>query len=510
MFASTSASKNQSQQSSAINITSDVNTQNLDLTFQDSKTAFKSKTNAQLFRGLFVFQLCSFKMLIDNQQMLQDVARKVLGKKLFNAFMRNTFYGHFVAGEDQVGIKPNVESMMKYGVKSILDYSAEEDLNSTKKVKVYSQEELDTRFKRALINPSEVAFEKNTQIFIDCVDAVAHTTNQTGIGAVKMTSLIRPQLLLKFSTLCSQIQKPPYDRLNWEKLMARNEQDFAKCFNDLPDIFKNATPEGEKIIEQNGEVQVFTEKELKEIRNMFSRLTEILDYAISKEVRIFIDAEQTYFQHGIRRLTMELMRHFNKERCTVLNTYQNYLKQTGDELRADLELSVRENFHFGAKLVRGAYLEQERERAEEMNYEDPTNVDYEATTAMYENSLLYVLEQINKNPIGKINVMVASHNEDTVKFTVEQMTKHGITPKDRVICFGQLLGMCDYISFYLGGVGYSVYKYVPYGPIDEVLPYLSRRATENGAIFEKMVKEKGMITKELKRRFANLQFVHKV
>ena len=165
---------------------------------------------------------------------------------------------------------------------------------------------------------------------------------------------------------------------------------------------------------------MFTEKELKEIRNMFSRLTEILDYAISKEVRIFIDAEQTYFQHGIRRLTMELMRHFNKERCTVLNTYQNYLKQTGDELRADLELSVRENFHFGAKLVHGAYLEQERERAEEMNYEDPTNVDYEATTAMYENSLLYVLEQINKNPIGKINVMVASHNEDTVKFTVEQ------------------------------------------------------------------------------------------
>jgi proline dehydrogenase len=90
------------------------------------------------------------------------------------------------------------------------------------------------------------------------------------------------------------------------------------------------------------------------------------------------------------------------------------------------------------------------------------------------------------------------------------MLEYNINPADRIICFGQLLGMCDYISFYLGGVGYSVYKYVPYGPVDEVLPYLSRRATENRGIFEKVQKEKRLILSELKRRFKNFEFVSNV
>lgn len=97
-------------------------------------------------------------------------------------------------------------------------------------------------------------------------------------------------------------------------------------------------------------------------------------------------------------------------------------------------------------------MEQERERAKQMKYPDPINVDYEATTRMYEKSLTYCLDEINKKPLGHICVMVASHNEETVKFAVEKMDQYKIKPADRIVCFGQLLGMCDYISFYLGRI----------------------------------------------------------
>ena len=171
---------------------------------------------------------------------------------------------------------------------------------------------------------------------------------------------------------------------------------------------------------------------------------------MDKNVRVFIDAEQTYFQGAINRMQTELMRHFNRTRCVVLGTYQNYLRSAFDTLKEDLERSTHENYFFGAKLVRGAYMEQERERARQMGYADPINADYEATTRMYEKSFLYCLDEIKKNPLGRISVMIASHNEDTVRFAVQKMQEYDIKPSDRVICFGQLLGMCDYISFYLG------------------------------------------------------------
>ena len=137
-------------------------------------------------------------------------------------------------------------------------------------------------------------------------------------------------------------------------------------------------------------------------------------------VRLFVDAEQTYFQDAIHNLTVELMRHFNRNKCVILNTYQNYLKKAHATLSEDIELAIKENFYFGAKLVRGAYMDQERERAVQMKYEDPINENYDATTKMYEKSLMHCLNKIKEQPFGRISVMVASHNEQTVRFAVEK------------------------------------------------------------------------------------------
>jgi proline dehydrogenase len=159
-------------------------------------------------------------------------------------------------------------------------------------------------------------------------------------------------------------------------------------------------------------------------------------------------------------------------------------------------------------------MEQERARAGALGYEDPINPNFEATTDMYHKTLTECLRRIKKHKDSgadpkKIQIMVASHNEDTVRFAIEKMKEIGISPEDKVLCFGQLLGMCDYITMPLGQAGYSAYKYIPYGPVKEVLPYLSRRAQENKGVLQKIKKEKRLLKSEILRRLARGQLFYK-
>lgn len=151
--------------------------------------------------------------------------------------MKSTFYGHFVAGEDQKGIRSNVENMMKYGVKSILDYSAEEDLSSENSVKnSFQNESSKIMSNRKIVDPSEYQSEKNTKIFLDCIDAVSDVTAATGIGAVKLTSLVRPQLLLKFSSLFSELKKIDDQKnlITWKQLVSKTPKELSEYFNNMP------------------------------------------------------------------------------------------------------------------------------------------------------------------------------------------------------------------------------------------------------------------------------------
>ncbi|ESO00677.1 hypothetical protein HELRODRAFT_82857 [Helobdella robusta] len=546
----------------------------LDPSFNNPQEAFRSKTNFELIRGYLVFQLCSINYLVDNNKKVMKLARKLVGKNLFEKIMKASFYGQFVAGEDAERIKPVVERNMSFGVKSILDYSAEKDNHVEEarttelKIKKTNEEKKFNKNKKAddkKFSPSyefgdrrehvisartyfyedEKQCDENMQHFIRGIDAVSGATNATGFAAVKLTALGRPQFLLQLSEVLVRVRRYFDTLAQCYGTGTVTKQDFErhlKSFNldqeetqrwfTVLDCTKDGSVEIDlldwhNLLEVNVSlakllrvpnlrtgkleplVKHLTDVEEEQMKNMLHRIDKILKYAESKDVRVMIDAEQTYFQAAISRLCMEMMRKYNGKKATVFNTYQCYLKDAHNLLCNDLALSKREDFYFGAKLVRGAYIDQEKLRAQTLGYEDPINPSYEATSQMFEKTVGEVMRSINERPKGKIAVMMATHNEDTVRMVLKKMQEYEIKSTDKLICFGQLYGMCDQISFSLGQAGYSVYKYVPYGPVEEVIPYLSRRAIENRGILAKVKKEKKLLRSEIWRRFWRLKWFYK-
>ncbi|XP_044788187.1 hydroxyproline dehydrogenase isoform X2 [Bubalus bubalis] len=181
-----------------------------------------------------------------------------------------------------------------------------------------------------------------------------------------------------------------------------------------------------------------------------------------------------------------------------LSRLHRVVQDTYERLRRDAEAADRAGLAFGVKLVRGAYLDKERETARLQGTEDPTQPDYEATSQSYSLCLELMLTQVShRGPM--CHLMVASHNEDSVHQATKRMWELGIPP-DGPVCFGQLLGMCDHVSLALGQAGYAVYKSIPYGSLEEVIPYLIRRAQENRSVLRGARREQELLSQELRRR----------
>lgn len=226
-----------------------------------------------------------------------------------------------------------------------------------------------------------------------------------------------------------------------------------------------------------------------------SRIEKLCLEAFESKVPVFIDAEDSWYQDVIDSITYEMMEKFNKDLAIVYNTYQMYRVDMLGNLKAAIEAAREKGYYLGAKLVRGAYMEKERERAEEYGYPDPICPDKEATDKSYNDGL----EVCVKN-IDVVAVANCSHNEYSNYFLTELVQKHKIDPKITSVYFAQLYGMSDNISFNLAKAGYNVVKYLPYGPVKSVMPYLFRRAEENTSVEGQSSRELQLLKKELKRR----------
>ena len=242
-------------------------------------------------------------------------------------------------------------------------------------------------------------------------------------------------------------------------------------------------------------VEKLTTQEKEEWHRVRVRMLRICEAAADKKIGVLVDAEETWIQDPVDALTILMMDTFNRYRGVIYNTIQLYRHDRLKFLKDSYEASVERDFVLGAKLVRGAYMEKERTRAAEMNYPSPIQPNKESCDKDYNDAVSFCIEHIDR-----IAVIVASHNEQSNLLATQLLQQKNIPLHHAHIHFSQLYGMSDNITFNLAKAGCSVSKYLPFGPIKDVIPYLMRRAQENSSVAGQTGRELGLIEKELKRR----------
>ncbi|KAK5850792.1 hypothetical protein PBY51_001638 [Eleginops maclovinus] len=416
------------------------------LAFEDP-SAFRVKSLGELLRALGIFRLCSFPVLVNNSGKLMSVARSLLGKRAFSYMLRPTVYAQFVAGENESEISQSMEKMSLLGLRPMLAVPIEEDLGES---------------------TGEKRYDDNMEAMLECVQ-ISHSNawSRDPMMQLKVTALLSPELCVKLTALIAQ---QPYD-LN---LLVR-------------------AMDGEQI-----HFPGLNESDVAHFLCGLRRLNQIAEASVNK-VRVLVDAEYTYMNPALSLVTMAMMKKFNKDGAWIWNTYQCYLKESRSLLLEALRLSETEGFCLGIKLVRGAYMDKERKLAGKEGRPDPVHKCWEDTNDSYNGSLDVMLEAISKKP-ESYGIIVATHNEESVRRAAKRMEELGIANDGGSVCFGQLLGMCDHVSLTLAKEGYAVYKSVPYGSVDDTLPYLVRRAQENQTVLQGIRKERDLLRKELFRR----------
>ena len=237
------------------------------------------------------------------------------------------------------------------------------------------------------------------------------------------------------------------------------------------------------------------EKESEEWNRVVSRFDKVCKLAKEKDVEILIDAEESWMQKAADDLCEEMMRRYNKDIPIVYNTLQLYRWDRLDYLKELCERAKKEGFMVGVKIVRGAYMEKERDRAEDKGYDSPICASKEATDINFNSTMEFILNRLNV-----ISLFIGTHNELSCYNAMELMETLNVPKNDNRVWFGQLYGMSDHISFNLAANGYNVAKYVPFGPVKDVMPYLIRRAEENTSVAGQTSRELNLLKQERKRR----------
>jgi proline dehydrogenase len=272
--------------------------------------------------------------------------------------------------------------------------------------------------------------------------------------------------------------------------------EFAKERNAIPfAVFKPTGLGRFYLYEKKGAKQPLTIEEQNEWNRVVSRFDLICKTAFEKDVALLIDGEESWMQDAADHLVTDMMRKYNKEKAIVFNTLQLYRWDRLDYLKKLQHQAKEEGFYIGMKLVRGAYMEKENRRAEENGYPSPICESKEATDSNYDTTMAYMMDNLDS-----MSIFVGTHNELSSYKVIELMKSKGIAKNDNRIWFGQLYGMSDNISYNLAAHGYNVAKYLPFGPVRDVMPYLIRRAEENTSVAGQTSRELNLLKTERNRR----------
>ncbi|XP_005400004.1 PREDICTED: probable proline dehydrogenase 2 [Chinchilla lanigera] len=424
-------------------------------------SAFHHKTTSELARAFLVLRLCAWPPLVTHGLALQAWSQRLLGSRVSGALLRASMYGQFVAGETAEEVRGCVRQLQGLGLRPLLAVPIEEEPDSAAKT-------------------GESWYEDNLSAMLRCVElsrGLTETPGPTGNSFMQMrvTALTSIRLCKE---LTSWIRRP------------------GSSSELSPERLAEAMDSGRSL-----QVSCLNAEQNRHLQASLSRLHRVAQHARARHVRLLVDAEYTFINPALSLLVATLAVRWNSPReggPWVWNTYQAYLQDTHERLRHDAEAAHRAGLAFGVKLVRGAYLEKERMVARLQGTKDPTQPDYEATGRSYSQCLELMLNHVSHHG-PMCHLMVASHNEESVHQATRRMWELGI-PLDGPVCFGQLLGMCDHVSLALGQAGYAVYKSIPYGSLEEVIPYLIRRAQENRSVLQGARREQMLLSQELWRR----------
>jgi proline dehydrogenase len=401
------------------------------LSFDNTEYAFAYKSNKELSRAHFLFSSMGHGWLVKLGTRLTPWAIKA-GLPI-KGLIRNTIFKQFVGGETLEETAAVAQHLGEYNVQVILDYGVEGG------------------------DEGEAGFDHACEQFIRVIEYAATQPN-IPFMSVKVTGIARFGLLEKLDKSVE---------VNPGSLMKR----YVKALETLTDAEK---VEWQKVNE---------------------RLRRICDKAAEKNIGVFIDAEETWIQDPVDVLTTLMMEQYNRDRVVVFNTFQMYRHDRLEFLKDSFQAAEQRNFILGAKLVRGAYMEKERKRADELNYTSPIQNNKQSTDIDYNVGLEFCL-----NRIHRVSLVIASHNEQSNFLTAQLMDGKKMPRNHPRVHFSQLYGMSDNITFNLAKAGFSVSKYLPFGPIEDVIPYLMRRAQENSSVAGQTGRELALIKKEMKRR----------
>src|SRR5450432_662981 len=401
------------------------------VSFENTENAFAYKSDAELKKARFLFKSMGNAFLVKWGTRLTPWAMRL--KLPIKGIIRNTIFSQFVGGETLEQTAAVARKLAAYHVQAILDYGVEGG------------------------NNGESGFDQACDEFIRVIRYAASQPNIPFIS-IKVTGFARFELLERLDHSLD---------LSSGSLMKRYATALAG----------------------------FSEAELAEWERVRNRMLKICEQASAKNIGVLVDAEETWIQDPVDVLCIQMMAQFNQGKVIVYNTVQLYRHDRLIFLTDMLEAAILKDFVLGVKLVRGAYMEKERARAEEKGYISPIQSDKESTDRDYDSAVTFCIDHIEN-----IASIVASHNDYSNLHATEKLKEMGLSFAHPHIHFSQLYGMSDHITFNLAKAGCSVSKYLPFGPIDDVIPYLMRRAEENSSLSGQTGRELSLINKEIKRR----------
>jgi hypothetical protein len=423
----------------------------------DTSVGYASKTTPELLRGLLVLALCR-DTVVSRADKLLNAGRQVLGDTITEALLRHTFFAHFCAGETEPEARATMERLS--ALKRVATCLVE-----TRRLfsRIATGDEPSAR---QAVTMSRDAFRRGYNGFF-------FNSSKPNEADVYFDSIIA-------KSVARGLQTPPddMDLLDWVTSMTPREAAnlASRCTSRGP--FSSS---------------VLTAAELDLVDSCLGRMNRLAALAKAQGARIMIDAEQSYFQPAIDSITLDLQRQHNAgERAVVFGTYQAYLKDALERVRFDLKRAQREDWRFACKVVRGAYLISENKLAQDSGAESPIQPSLEATAESYLKCAQTLMQ-------ARAEVVIASHNADSIAAVLREM-RQTQTPEG-LVSFAQLKGMSDHLTFALANAHLPVYKYLPFGPVHAVVPYLIRRGQENSAVAGGFKRERDAVAKELRRRW---------